>query len=88
MDAVKIQALRKLVQNSLLLLPGERAFWLGKLAAMTEEQLSELADILNEAAKVDWEKELPNYSRTMDKAIALSQRTEATLRALSPTSHG
>ncbi len=63
-----LQTLSQKIRLSRLLTESERAYWVGNLPQMTEEQLLSLETILQEAQALSWNTEMQTYMSIATKA--------------------
>ena len=86
MDKQRFAILYRAISTSLIVMPIQRKFLLGRLATIKDSESDELERLLARADDIDWKKELPAYELATQKAIQLYDQTTEKLRDLSPTS--
>ena len=84
MDRHRFAILHRAISTSLIVMPIQRKFLLGRLATIKDSEADELERLLARADDIDWKEELPAYEDATQKAIALYNQTTEKLRALSP----
>ncbi len=65
-----LNTLSSKVRLSRLLTQSERAYWVGNLPNMSDEQLVKLEGILQEAQELSWNTEMQTYMSIATKASA------------------
>ena len=84
MDKQRFAILYRTISTSLIVMPIQRKFLLGRLATIKDSEADELERLLARADDIDWKEELPLYEGATLQAIALYNQATEKLQALSP----